>query len=273
VKPLRYLLLLLLCINLSLAGQPVNHEQSAQSATNGCVIIFLHGKGGVPEAEFLQDFYADLRGDGYKIVTPVMPWSRLKREGSIEDAFNVIDTAAAELGKQNDKIFLAGHSMGAVIAMIYASRKPAHNVQGVIAIAPAHMPRLSSMLSEITRDSVQKARGLARQGKNKQRHSFMDLNKGTSYEMQATVEHYLSFYDPDSFPRIEQVLPEIRIPVVWISAADDRLTYVYRHESLYQRLPANNANRYLRLAGGHKSVLDHAAIAIDAWLKGNRYCK
>jgi alpha-beta hydrolase superfamily lysophospholipase len=233
----------------------------------------LHGKGGVPEAGFLQDFYADLRGHGYKVLAPVMPWSRLKREGTLEDAFNTIDTAAADLKKQNVKIFLAGHSMGAVIAMIYASRKPAQNIQGVIAVAPAHMPQVSPRLTKVTQDSVQIARDLARQGKNKQRHSFMDLNKGTSYQMQASVEHYLSFYDPDSFPQIEQVLPEIMLPVVWISALDDRLTYVYGHEDLYHRLPAKNANRYMILEGGHKSVLHHAAIAIDAWLKENRQCK
>jgi pimeloyl-ACP methyl ester carboxylesterase len=253
-------------------GQCAASNQIRSSQGANCAILFLHGKGGDPQAEFLTDFYSDMAGHGYSVKAPVMPWSRLKREGTLDDAFTVIDIAAAELHKQHDKVFLAGHSMGAVVALIYAGRTTVINTQGVIAIAAAHIPRMSPVLTEITKASVEKARKLASQGKNKERHRFLDLNNGRSYEMESTVEHYLSFYDPVSFPDINQVLAAIMQPALWISGKADRLTGVYAHESLYRRISANDENRYLLLAGGHKSVLDHTAAVIATWLKETQDC-
>lgn len=229
-------------------------------------IVFLHGKSGRPDVGFLEELYSELSDAGHAVIAPTMPWSRDKRDGTLEDAMQVIDAAATYLADKSKGVVIMGHSMGAVGAMIYASRNPAKNVVGITLIAPGHMPHISNLMSEITEESVSKARALAGEGKLKQLASFEDLNMGQATSFETTVEYYLSFYDQDKFPNVYDVMPKIKLPALWISGRKDRLTHKFDHETMFESVAKNEKNRFEMLKGKHKSVVKFSGPTINQWL-------
>ncbi|MBI5042847.1 MAG: alpha/beta hydrolase [Nitrospirae bacterium] len=135
---------------------------SASDAKIG--IVLLHGKGGSPKSRHLSGLVRDLEKEGFIVITPEMPYSKDREyDKSYEDTVSEIDKYVSELKKRGtSKIFVAGHSLGANAALYYAAKT---SVDGVLAIAPGHVPELQGFQSKLE-GSVERAKknGKRRQG-------------------------------------------------------------------------------------------------------------
>jgi pimeloyl-ACP methyl ester carboxylesterase len=228
------------------------------------VVIMLHGKTANPGTSQYPPFYSKLRKAGYTVIAPKMPWSNF--DGTRAQGIEVIDAAVNEAAKSSSKIVIAGHSMGANIALQYLASSPAPQVKGGVPIAFGHAPHQSGKIASITSPSVFKARKLIAEGKGDKKKSYNDVNMGKRGSIRTTSNIYLTFYDPQVFPNIEDELQKIKLPVLWVSGKDDRLTFVLDAPYLFSLLPENPKSEYREEAGDHKGVVSGQAPLVVEWL-------
>jgi pimeloyl-ACP methyl ester carboxylesterase len=228
------------------------------------VVIMMHGKMASPGTSQYPPLYSKLRKAGYSVIAPKMPWSKF--DGSHAQAIEVINAAVEEAAKSSNKIVVAGHSLGAAVTLQYLAASPSPKVSGGVPIALGHSPHISRKLARITDSSVIEARKLAADGKGDKKKSFDDLNMGKKGSLRTTADIYLSFYDPEVFPDIEEGLSNIKVPVLWIAGRDDRLTAVYETRSLFSQIPNNPKSAYREEKGGHKDVVGKQAPLVVEWL-------
>jgi pimeloyl-ACP methyl ester carboxylesterase len=240
------------------------YVHNAKGQSRGITIVMLHGKGGKPGASQYSGFYKDLRKAGYRIVAPLMPYSRF--DADYAQTIAVIDAAVDEAIKRGDRVVIAGHSMGATISLHYGANHLRNEVIGIMPIALGHSPELSGKLMSVTGESVMAARQMAESGQGSTKKNFKDLNAGRVSTIRTTADVYLSYYDPQVFPKLANVLPKIQAPVFWLSGSDDRLTYVYEAENNFNAIPPNPKSRYLEGKGGHKTVVYKQTGPMIDWL-------
>ena len=193
---------------------------AAQSPA-GIGVAVMHGKGGSPE-RVVADLAAGLEQKGYLIANLEMPWSG-RREYDV-----TVDAAAVELrtalealrGRGARKLFIAGHSQGALFALYYAGKHP---VDGVIAIAPGGSVSTPVFRRELG-PSVALARKLLAEGKAGERTRFFDYEgaKGTN-PVFTTPAAYLTWFDPDGEMSLVKAAKAVNpeIPVLYVAPTGD----------------------------------------------------
>ena len=99
-------------------------------------VVVLHGEGDDPYGQTLR-FTRTLIRDGFLTDSPEMPWSaRRAYDAGVNAAMKEIDASVARLKSRGaQKIFVAGHSLGAAAAVGYATLR---RVDGLIAISPGY---------------------------------------------------------------------------------------------------------------------------------------
>ena len=88
----------------------------AQPSATG--VILMHGKWGTPD-KGIQPIELELRGAGFRVVSPEMPWSdRRAYDASFDDVMAQLDGEVAKLRAAGArKIVIGGQSFGANIAL------------------------------------------------------------------------------------------------------------------------------------------------------------
>ncbi len=230
------------------------------------VLVVMHGKSSRPDVWHHLDLYPKLTNQGYEIIAPKMPWSK-DWSGTPNDGILLINEVVDQIVKRGKKAVLVGHSLGGANALIYAAKNPKKAVLGIVTVAPGHMLHRSNKLQRLTADSVEKAQKMLSSGKGNEKSYFTEINTGKTKDIYTTAKTYLSYYDTEKFPAVEQLLPDIKLPVLWIAGSSDRLTNIYNMESLFKDLPQNPKSQYLEINGGHKNVLANSAKDIMQWVE------
>ena len=237
-------------------------------------LIIMHGKASSPL--YLSSLNNELANAGYDVITPYMPWSDVTWDGSMCEAMNYIDSLATQEAAKSHTVIIAGHSMGGAHAMIYAVTAPAAEVKGIIALAPGHFPHLELPLlavldpatATMISSSIAKAEVMAASGNGDVLDTFdtliPDLNDPL-LQISATANDYLSYHALDQYPDIHDVLPAIKLPVLWLAGDGDQLTSIYQMAILFGRITSQNSS-YAVVAGDHLSMVSDSAMPIDDWL-------
>lgn len=237
---------------------------SPKVAEKDIVFIAIHGKSGHPNTAHQSNLYPHLTDQGYRVIAPQMPWSN-QWNGSFSDGMQLIDTLINQQVTAGKKVVLIGHSLGGRGVIHYAATHSNPGLKGVVTVAPGHMLHKSKRMQNVTADSVLKAQNMEINGQENEISSFKEQNTGKVSQVRMSAKHYLSYYDVNRFPNIEQDLAQIKAPVLWIAGRGDRLTQVYDMQSLFFELPQHPKNQYLEINGDHKSVLGESAKSIMNW--------
>lgn len=230
-------------------------------------LIIMHGKNGSPYGSHLQSFYTDMAAKGYDVIAPNMPWAGTAWDGTLCEAMVYIDQLAAAEITLGKNVVVVGHSMGGVHALIYGASEPPVGVQAIVAIAPGHMPHLSTKFQNETAADVSRAKSMVSNGQGDQIDSFITLNSGTPVTLNTTPNIYLSYHALDQYPNIYGVLPKIDLPVMWIAGDTDRLTTIYGMASLAGEITSSDSD-YQLLNGTHLGVVANTPIPLGVWLNG-----
>jgi pimeloyl-ACP methyl ester carboxylesterase len=228
-------------------------------------IVFIPGKGGNPEAGYLNSFYRKLNRAGYEVIAPVMPWR--KWDGDRRQAMAVISNLIDYYAGKDKKVVLAGHSMGAMLAMHYAAEQPADNLLAVVAIAPGHLIHQSGLFKRATKESIQRARAMQAAGEGDDTGEFTDIKQGKEYTRTTTAHIYLSYFDRQQVRSIKAVLPDMQVPLLWLAGEDDRLTETLHMTEIFSHAREDGVSRYELLPGSHKGVTRSAPATIAKWIK------
>ena len=239
----------------------------AQSAESEVGIVLMHGKWGGPSAPPVQALATALRARGFKVVTPNMPWSG-KRMYDVDypAALSEIDAATKTLRENGAKrIIVAGHSFGANASIAYAAS--GREMDGVMAIAPGHVPDLVSFGA-----SVARARQMIAEGKADETAPFDDNNQGQNRTINTTAKIYLSFFDPNglgAMPKSAAAIPK-PVPFLWVVGRQDR-AMGYGENYVFNKVPKHASNKYLVVSADHRDTPEVAAPQIVEWIMSLGY--
>lgn len=227
-------------------------------------VIVMHGKTGSPLDAYLSPLYTKLSNAGYDVVAPYMPWSGTTWDGSMCEAMNYIDSLAAQEVAKNNAVIIAGHSMGGAHALIYAATAPAIEVKGIITLAPGHFPHLEGILQAAIASSIAKAEDMVANGNGDILNTF-DTLMPAIISISASANDYLSYHALYKYPDINDVLPVIKLPVLWLAGEDDQLTTFYDMAALYNRITSQNSD-YDLVTGDHLNMVLNSGAPIVVWL-------
>jgi pimeloyl-ACP methyl ester carboxylesterase len=236
----------------------------ARAAENDVGVVLLHGKGGLPSGN-IRELAGALQSRGYLVSAPTMPWAKDRiYDASYEDAMGEIDRELETLRQKGAKlVVVAGHSLGANVALGYGARRS--GLGGIIALAPAHSPE-SPIFSKRIGSDVKRARGLVATGKGKEKQPFSDLNQGSLMEVNATAEVYLSWLDPDGpavMPRSAAAF-KAPTPLLIVNGSGDRTAA--GKDYIFDKAPPHPKSSFIIVSTDHFSVPSAAIEEVAAWL-------
>lgn len=230
-------------------------------------VVLMHGKLDERPGRALNDLANYLRGQGFLVAIPEMPWSKARGYDKTFDA--ALDEIAADLEglrqKGADRLVIGGHSLGANAALAYAASRG--GVAGVILLAPGHTPFRKKSREEFA-ESLARAQEMVAAGKGQEKAQFRDSNQGSKYNIQVRADVYLSFFDPEglgSMPRMAHKLsPDI--PLLVVIGSWDPL-YDAARSLIFDKAPANPRSRYVEVKAGHVETPTEGKRQIADWIK------
>lgn len=261
MKRLLLILASLIVLGLSARGQ---------AAETDVGIVLLHGKWERPPTH-ITVLARTLESKGFKVATPTMPWSSLRDyDTDYPGALAEIEAAAKSLREKGAKrIIVGGHSFGANAAIAYAGSR--REVDGVMALAPGHVPDLSGFQSRVS-GSVKKANEMIAEGKGDSKASFDDFNQGQTKSIRTTAKAYFSFFDPEgmaAMPKSAAAIPH-PVPFLWVIGTQDRLLG-QGEDYVFSKAPKHPGSKYLIVQSDHLNTPTVAATQIVEWLMSLGY--
>ena len=232
-------------------------------------VVLIHGKWGSPDRN-IDRLALSLRGRGYEVITPVMPWSKQRGyDADYPAALALIDESVRELRKAGATVIVvAGHSMGANAAIAAAaySHEP---IDALIAIAPGHTPDQPKYHNKVA-VSLEEAKAMITAGKGAEKGSFLDLNAGreSTFPMAAAV--YVSYNDPDGMASMPISTSKVKpgIPLLWIIAGPEDVLFKQGQGYVFDHWPSNPKNRFLIMNTSHLNAPNDAVGDVIEWIRG-----
>ena len=227
-------------------------------------IVLMHGKGGTHK--YISGLAYNLKSASILVKTPLMPWSNNRiYDKSYEESMEEIDTHVASLKNAGAKrIVIAGHSLGANVALGYAARR--ENLTGVILMAYGHVPGNRWFAQKLAR-SVVKADAMIEAGKGESTATFMDYD-GETFSVSGTANDILSWFDPVGPAVIRFNAPGVKpnTPVLCIEGKYAKFENCNRG-NITTLLPNNPNNHYALVNADHLSTPQASFKEIIDWLR------
>lgn len=239
---------------------------AAQTPAVKIGVVVMHGKGGMP-ARHVADLASHLGDKGFLVTNLEMPWSgRRNYDVTVTVAEQELAAALQAMrDKGAQKLFIAGHSFGALFAMHFAGRQA---VDGVIAMAPGGNVG-NRIFREKLGDSVERARQLvaAQKGNEPARLSDYEGSKGL-YPITTIPAAYLSWYEPDGAMNQMRIMKAVKpqIPVLYIVPQNDYPGLRNVKQSMFDALPAHAHTRLYEPDANHIGAPSAARDEIARWI-------
>ena len=232
----------------------------------GLGAVMLHGKLGTPGMA-VQPLTHHLESKHVLVKAPVMPWSEKRiYDRSFDDAMLEIDESVANLKKDGaQRIFIIGHSLGAIAALRYGATRS--GLAGVVVLAAGGSADGMSKFFEKIRSSVDQARKLKANNKGGDRASFNDF--GDKYfKVKTTPDIYLSYLDPDgpAVARKNALSLKPGTAVLWVFGSRDKIKFANRRGHAFDKLPPHPLHAYVTIEAGHLDTPEKAKGIVATWL-------
>lgn len=228
-------------------------------------IVVMHGKGGGPGG-LVKPLADGLEARGFRVANLQMPWSgERKYNADVATAVKEVDAAVAELrGKGAKKIFIAGHSQGAVFALHYAS---SHALDGLVIIAHGGNVATNFYQQQVG-SSVSRARDLVAAGKGGEAGEFDEFEGGKGFwKVRTTAATYLSWFDPDGAMnqmKSSAALPKT-LPVLHVAPTSDYPALLRAKQEMFDAL-STPVKRLYEPSSDHRNAPRDAAGEIARWV-------
>ena len=215
----------------------ITTASEVQSPLPGIGIVIMHGKGGSP-TKYVSYLASSLEEKGYLVANLEMPWSgRREYDVNVDAATKEVQSALETLrSKGAKKLFVAGHSLGALFALYYAGK---HLVDGVIALGPGGSVS-TPIYREKLGESVERARRLLTEGKANEKTRFTDYEGARdTYPVITTPVAYLSWLDPEGAMSLIRAVKAMnpRIPVLYVAPKRDYPILLKAKHVIFSALP------------------------------------
>lgn len=237
----------------------------APAEATGIGIAIMHGKGGSP-TKYVSGLASSLGRNGYLVANLEMPWSgRREYDVNVDAAVKELRSGLDTLQRQGaNKLFVAGHSLGALFALYFAGQ---HSVDGVIALAPG-----GSVSTPIFREklgkSVDLARSLVTEGKGNEKTRFIDYEGGKgTYPVITTPVSYLSWFDPEGAVSLSKAAKAMNpeIPVLYVAPKGDYPMLLKSKQVIFSALPPHPLTKLYEPDSSHLDAPSASRDEILRW--------
>ncbi|MBO6521247.1 MAG: alpha/beta fold hydrolase [Rhodospirillales bacterium] len=230
-------------------------------------VVVLHGKGGMPGG-LVKSLALHLSRSGMDVANLEMPWSRDREYGAAPEAgVGEIDAAFEKMRADGaKKVFVVGHSLGALFAAHYAAERA---VSGLVLVAPGGNVA-SRFWQDKVSDSLDKAARLIDEGKGEEKTDFIDFegSKGNS-TIHVTPTLYRAWFSTDSPLNQRRTYGRLPagLPVLNIVPVNDYKALVRAKDDLFRLLPDTPDREMYEPHTNHQNAPAESAEKITAWIE------
>jgi pimeloyl-ACP methyl ester carboxylesterase len=241
------------------------------NAASDIGVVLMHGKQ-APERQAALAALADqLQRNGMMVARPRMPWAAGAWERiavTVEAAHAQIDGHVADLrGRGARRIVVAGHSLGANVALSYAVERG--NLAGVVMLGPGHSPAAYYRQMADFRAAIEKAGQMVNAGQGAQPFAGPDNNQGKTFTVTTTAEVYLSWMSPRRLASMPAQAPRLPpgIPVL-LAIGDKDPSFATAESTIFAPAAKHPYSKFVPLQADHAGVIAAAAGTVADWLQG-----
>jgi pimeloyl-ACP methyl ester carboxylesterase len=218
--------------------------------------LLLHGKGSGPSypACAMIPLHKQMVSDGLLVDHVSHSWGLGKLYTQpFEDSIADIHQGIGRLIRQGaTRIHIVGHSLGANIALFYATQYT--NFASIVALAPAHNTHLAKF-NHWSLWSRNKAQSLLDNG-NDDVADFIDVAMAEVFITQGIPSAYLSYLNPEGNSVMTRNVRRFVEPVnLFIASGSNDPTQVDVDRLIYAPALKTTASRYLQTNDGHVDVV------------------
>ena len=234
-------------------------------ASNGMGVVVMHGKGGSPTKN-VSGLASALQGKGYAVANLEMPWSGKRNyDVDVAAAEKEVDAALEGLRARGaKKLFVAGHSQGAVFALHYGNK---HQVDGIVAIAPGGDVGAQTFTGKLG-PSVLNAKQLVAAGQGAKTEKFYDYegSKGLT-PINTTASNYLSWFDPDGAMNMGIAVRNMNpaTPVLFVGPTRDCPGLMRVKRAMFHSLPRNPQTKVFEPNATHLGAPSASTAEVIRW--------
>lgn len=229
--------------------------------------LLLHGKGSGPRypACAMTPLYNQMIADGLVVDYAENSWALGKLyqqpfEHSIPEIHQGIDRLAK---RGATRIHIVGHSIGANIALFYATQFT--NFKSIVCLAPAHNTHLAKF-NQWSLWSRNKAQALL-DNNNDEVADFIDVAMAEVYITQGRPSAYLSYLNPAGNSVMTRNVQKITQPInLFIGTGTEDVTQVNVKSMLYEPAGKTQASQFLQTAD------DHVNIVVNTYPIWSKWC-
>lgn len=248
MRLIRWILWILVSVQFGACAQGIPDSQIG--------LVLLHGKWATPPGPGAQ-FFSD---KGFRVDSPWMPWNKQGYYGkpyaqALAEVHDIVQTMRRS-GMR--RVILGGQSLGANAALAYATLYD--DVDGLMLFAPGHLAE-RAFASGLTRQAVLDARDRAQAGNGSAQFGFTDFNQGRKQGMSASVENFLSYFDPEGLANMPDSAEHLKRPIPVLCVMSQAELPLGR-DYIFSRLPANPLSVYIETHASHADA--PAAVAAEA---------
>jgi pimeloyl-ACP methyl ester carboxylesterase len=219
--------------------------------------MLMHGKNSGPRfpACSLIPVHAEMQKQGYLVDFAEHPCAlnrvfKTTYESNIESVRAGVERLKAQGAT---RIHLVGHSIGANLALYYATLY--NNFASLVLLAPAHNTHFAKFI-QWSNWSREKARKLVEEGRGNELNDFVDINMTDAYIVQGTAVGYLSYYDPQGNSVMPKNARKILQPVnVYVGSGSADTTQMDVKKFVYDPIPNKTAaSKFVQTGDTHLGV-------------------
>lgn len=229
-------------------------------------VVVMHGKGGNPDG-LNAPLASGLKQRGFWVANLEMPWSKQRSyDVDVATADKEVAAAIAAMRKKGAKrIFIAGHSQGAVYALHFAGTHP---LDGLVIIAPGGNVATPFYQGKVS-PSLARARDMIAQGKEGEDGEFDEFegSKGR-WVIKTKPMTYLSWFVPDGAMnqmKSSAALPKA-LPVLHVAPTSDYPALLRSKHEMFDALPDHPMKKLYEPDSTHRDAPRDSVDEIAKWI-------
>lgn len=231
--------------------------------------LLLHGKGSGPEysACAMNEVAKLMERDGKTFDYIAQSWS-INRvfKTPFEDTIDDVKAGVERLLAQGvTRLHIVGHSIGANIALFYATKYT--NFTSMVLLAPAHNTHLEKF-NQWSLWSRRKAHDLVMAG-NDELADFIDTNMLETYIISCKPSAYFSYLNPRGDSVMTKNVRLIKEPInVFVASGTADFTQVEVERLIYDPIPKKPTSKFLQNNDGHLDLPPNTYPIWTQWCEG-----
>jgi len=229
-------------------------------------VVLMHGKGG--DTGWVDPLANSLKKADVQVLTPAMPWHRGRiYDKTFEDSLEEIHWHVEKLKTMGArKVFVAGHSLGAVAAAGYGATYD--DINGIILLAPGHFVMQDGFSAKVFED-VDRAKSMIDSGRGDERAYFGDINMGKSSQRLVTAKVYYSWFSPEGPAGFALNMMNLKnnIAILYIAGEKDRIPGTKDRSYAFDEAPQNSKSEFVIIPSSHLYVPRNSAQIVGDWLR------